>query len=172
LVTSSNDFSFCDALNGAGEPCRAYRHEASRFCIFHDPAYREQRLANSSAGGATPAKSSILDDVLVDLGDAAGIQAVLDLTVRLELLGRINPARSRNIIRALSVAQRNLTASRNARSVVDADRYRMGREVTADVIDLAVKEAAAADAPAPAPRSPRPRSEPSLESLVRLFERR
>jgi hypothetical protein len=107
----------CTALTKDGTPCRvASRHGASH-CLNHDPGYHEEQRANAAAAGrASGAARRQLEPVdlgFVNLTNRTGIQALLDALLRLELLGKLPSARSRMVVRLLSLAIRNFdTAAR------------------------------------------------------------
>jgi len=113
------------ALNKAGKPCAFVARRASGLCINHDPAYHEQQRLNARKGAAasvaTRRSRSIRVDA-VDLSSRVRIQALLDAVIRLELLGRIPPSRSRNLIRALSLAGRTLAPATEEAAANDAAR--------------------------------------------------
>lgn len=101
----------CTALKRDGSPCRFAARKATGLCINHDPSYREQQYENSRRGGRkTFAGRHVIPIPLdqVDLTNRASVQAVLDAVVRMEILGVLPAARSRNLIRGLSIANRNL----------------------------------------------------------------
>ncbi len=106
----------CTANSHSGLPCRFRVRPGVAVCFNHDPA---QRLARRSAavnagrasGAARRAPAALLAETVLALTDRVSIQAVIDAVVRLELAGRIPPARSRNILRALSIAVRNFDRS-------------------------------------------------------------
>jgi hypothetical protein len=140
-TTSSRRFCFA-VRDDDGGPCQAPPRSESHYCIFHDPDYDRQHLANARLGGEASgrARQPIRPwDVLLYVGNAEGVQAVLDNVVRLELLGRISPARSRNILRALSVASRNVQSA-----AFDTRQYSKLAETLADMITEATDEAATA----------------------------
>jgi hypothetical protein len=143
-----------------GEICGFPARSEHAFCINHDPEYQAIQRQNSSAGGhnsGASRRSLSVHSLNVWLGDRAGIQAALDTVVRLELLGRISPARSRNIIRALAIAARNFDDPRRPRRDYDAEGYGSYREILDADLDLALDEARANDTPPPRMPPPLPR---------------
>ncbi|MGI8925417.1 MAG: hypothetical protein ACR2HN_02075, partial [Tepidiformaceae bacterium] len=101
-----------------GRACRMAARQASAHCIAHDPEYRDEQHANSTAGGVASAdarrKLEAIDLDFVSLTDRPSIQALLDAVFRQELLGELPTARGRLLVRMLSLAIRNLDrASRN-----------------------------------------------------------
>jgi hypothetical protein len=98
--------------------CGFYPIRGRPLCRNHDPRNREQHRAQSVAGGRAnrrPQAKVEVGDINISLKDRSGIQAILHAVIALEFVGQISPARSRNIVRALSVATRNFddTAHRN-----------------------------------------------------------
>ncbi len=133
-----------------GQPCGFPARREHAYCINHDPEYQEHQRQNSTAGGhnsgaSRPALS--VHNLNVWLGNRAGIQAALDTVVRLELLGRISPTRSRNVLRALAIAARNFDDPKHPRIAHDADGYGAFREIIDADLDLALDEARAHDTP-------------------------
>jgi len=107
----------CTALTKVGTPCGAPARRASGLCVNHDSGYREEHQANAAAGGrASGIARRQLEPVdlgFVNLTNRTAIQALLDSLLRLELLGKLPPARSRMLVRILSLAIRNFdTAAR------------------------------------------------------------
>jgi len=101
----------CTATTKTGEPCRARPLVDSSFCVYHDPDYAEQHRQNSQAGGVASGVARqplpLADPGALDLSDRAGVQAVIDFVLRLELCGKMPPSRSRPIVRLLGFAYRN-----------------------------------------------------------------
>jgi hypothetical protein len=155
----------CHALARDQTPCsfpsRAYRP----YCINHDPVYYEQQRENARRAGIASgfSRSPVdLEAILLYLGDRAGIQAAIDLVVRLELSAKISPARSRNILRALSIASRNF--DRNPCSPARHDHNHFSNlleqldRIAADVLaDARANDAAAAESNPRPVRTPEPR---------------
>ncbi len=158
----------CSDLTDRGLPCRFPARTSSDRCVNHDPGYAATRRANAVAGGLASGqarKPIPLSEVHLDFLDRAGIQAALEAVVRLEMVGRISPARSRNILRALSIAQRNF--DRDAARPAGSDRrdrqesvryYRARRDISRNLAAV-TEEAALRDTPQPTslPGSTRPR---------------
>jgi hypothetical protein len=118
----------CSGTRADGQPCRFAARRASGLCINHDPAYASRQRQNARKGSAYSRETRRREAALpagVDLYSAVGIQAALDLVVRLELAGAITSNRSRNVIRALSIASRNRTvrADRTFRASDELSRY-------------------------------------------------
>jgi hypothetical protein len=169
-----------------GDPCRFPARREHIYCINHDPAYREQRREQSRRAGLASAASRAttpgIEHLTLYLGDRAGVQAVIDLVIRLELLGQISAVRSRNILRACAIALRNLSTRRSAGlSGPDLEAYLDLREDIETLIPDALAQARANDAPpprnadSPTPRpakSPIPRypGTPTLANLAALFD--
>jgi len=107
----------CTALTKDGTPCRVASLRGASHCLNHDPGYQEEQQANSAAGGrASGVARRHLEPVdlgFVNLTNRTAIQALLDALLRLELLGKLPTARSRMLVRILSLAIRNFdTAAR------------------------------------------------------------
>jgi hypothetical protein len=116
----------CSATRNDGEPCGFAARRQSGLCINHDPDYAKQQRANVLKGSSHSRQARQQAAMLspgIDLFSATGIQAALDLVVRLELAGAISSSRSRNLIRALSLASRN-------RTVTAADAFRRSAELS------------------------------------------
>ena len=142
-----------------GDPCLFPARSSHAYCINHDPEYRLRQRENTRKGGLASALTrSAADSASLRLwiGDRAGIQAALDAVIRLELHGRISPARSRNVLRALAIAARNFNDPNRPVEPYDADDYGVFRELIDEGLDDALDEAAARDeAPPPPERAPR-----------------
>jgi hypothetical protein len=81
-----------------------------------NPAYREQQRENilkGSANSRAARKQPRLTMNDLDLSTRTGIQAALDAVLRLEFAGRIDPKRTRNLLRGLTLAARNFDPLRN-----------------------------------------------------------
>ncbi len=101
----------CSATTRAGNPCQFAARKATGLCINHDPAYAQQQRKNveNATRRSLQVRTAIpIPLEQVDLSTRASIQAILDAVVRLELAGKLPPVRARNILRALSIATRNL----------------------------------------------------------------
>ena len=114
----------CSASTRDNIPCRFPARRNTTLCINHDPTYTAQQSLNSRTGTAAASHSRRLlaaqrSDTAVfnldtmPLADRASIQALLDAVIRLELSGRIPGARTRNLLRALSIAVRNFDTPRS-----------------------------------------------------------
>lgn len=102
----------CHGLTKAGAPCRVPPRRQRDFCFNHDPEFADQQRANvraaGRASGAARRKATELPVAsFVNLIDRSGVQAAIDAMFRLELFGKIPPARSRVFVRLLSLAVRN-----------------------------------------------------------------
>jgi hypothetical protein len=153
-----------------GQPCGFPARYEHAYCINHDPEYQEHQRQNSTAGGHNSGASRqalSVHNLNVWLGNRAGIQAALDTVIRLELLGRISPTRSRNVLRALAIAARNFDDPKHPRIAHDADGYGAFREIIDADLDLALDEARAHDTPPPRTPAPRRRSLAEIWAGVR-----
>jgi len=146
--------TLCAALTKTGARCTFVARRDSGLCINHDPAYREQQRLNTLKGAAAAAefRSRAIRADAIDLSSRIGIQALLDAVIRLEIYGRISPARARTLIRALSLAARNFppTSERQRRSgqpaAHDAEAYERYRANLDRTILPLVEQAEARDA--------------------------
>lgn len=105
----------CGATTRAGAPCRFSARKESGLCVNHDPAYKEQQRDNTRKGGQRSAEARFDPNMAealplreLNFATRADIQATIALVTRLELFGRLSPVRSRNLLRALSIAARNI----------------------------------------------------------------
>jgi len=145
--------SYCSATARSGEPCQFPARRGSSLCINHDPAYATRQRRNTLKGAAASVASRQSTPIrldAVDLSTRAGVQAVLDAVIRLELLGRIPSGRARNLIRALSLATRNfdppsLTQRQYGYPVNHASAYRDSRAAIDRRLEAACREAEARD---------------------------
>lgn len=143
-----------------GQPCLFPARHEQPFCINHDPEYKAHQRQNATKGGLASARSRAAVDVenlCLWIGDRAGVQAALDTVIRLELLGRISPTRSRNILRALAIAARNFPDPRRPTITYDSGDYGTYRELIDEGLAEALEQAAARDAPPPRPDPPPPK---------------
>jgi len=104
--------SRCQSFTDRGTPCQMRARIGSAHCISHDPDYRDTARANAVAGGVASGEARrVPGDALhipgFSLGDRRHIQLILDAVLRMDLAGRIEPGRSRRVIKALSIAVRN-----------------------------------------------------------------
>jgi hypothetical protein len=132
----------CSATRNDGQPCGFAARRDSGLCINHDPAYAKQQRANVLKGSShsrQARKQAAMLSPGIDLFSATGIQAALDLVVRLELSGAVSSSRSRNLIRALSLASRNrtVTAADAFRRPAELSHYRLLAERLARHVTLA-----------------------------------
>jgi hypothetical protein len=166
-ATTSSESYQCEAVSSSGKPCRAGIGSGAQFCYFHDPEHEETRRASSALGGHNAARNRRpLHPVDVDIGlsDREGIEAILSAVIRLEFLGHISPTRSRNILRAASIALRGL--ERRPRTSIEkqlADEWHFNLMYNID--DIAA-EARANDTPKPSPVAP---AAPGAENLLRAI---
>lgn len=105
----------CSALTRSGDPCGFSARKEFGLCVNHDPSYKEKQNENTRKGGRRSAEARFDPNIAealplhrLDFSSRADIQATVALVARLELFGRISPVRSRNLLRALSIAARNV----------------------------------------------------------------
>jgi hypothetical protein len=104
--------SNCTATTRLGRPCLANPRVGRPYCIAHDPEFRARFLEGSREGGlasghARNAAANLEVDGL-DLTNRGGLQALIDVVLRLELTGQLSVRRSRSIGRLLALAVRNV----------------------------------------------------------------
>lgn len=131
----------CTGLTKAGEACGFSARRESGLCINHDPTYRE-RQAENTRRGLEAAHAATRKELRArvrepgfsqfNLTTRERVQACLDGVIRLEMEGRIPLARSRNIIRACSLAMRNFNPPKHVgvqryESRHDLERYQEAR---------------------------------------------
>lgn len=160
--------------------CHFPARRTRSWCINHDPTYAEQQRENSrrAARASVAARQPVdLEAFALNLSNRAGIQAAIDLVIRLELYGKISPARSRNILRALSVAVRNFDDDRRPPATHDSIEYDKFTLANLTLVDEILATARESDAPPPKESKPERIPVPSttfLRQLARLrteFER-
>jgi len=105
---------FCSAHTNHG-PCQASPRHDTDWCIFHDPAYAAERRANSAFGGRRSRRLKDLPPIQMDLTTRAGIQDATARLVHMQLRAEIPVARATAIIRAIEIAERNLTQASRRR---------------------------------------------------------
>jgi hypothetical protein len=130
--------------------CGFYPIKGRPFCRNHDPRYREQHRAQSAAGGRAnrrPQASLEVEHINISLKDRSGIQALLHTVISLELLGQISPTRSRNIVRALSVATRNFDDTAHHNRAAQTDDHDLDVAALLRFANNFTEEAAINDAP-------------------------
>lgn len=180
----------CQAFKDDGSPCKFSAPVDHEYCRNHDPniSEEERREAAARAGRASGVARQPLPVQAVDLdfSTRAGVQAALEVITRMELLGRITPVRSRNILRALTLAHRNFDKARfvpgtGERFLHNQREYRDSRQALIRNIAHIAEEAAARDAEqAPSPpsnsrRSPSnqlPDPMPILNTILKQARRR
>ncbi|MCA9852452.1 MAG: hypothetical protein KC482_02445 [Dehalococcoidia bacterium] len=105
-----------------GQPCRAWPRRHTGLCIFHDPDYDPVHRANSARGGSRPRQDQTeVEDIAhlaVDLTSPSGIQSILDVILRHQLLGHLPVARTNQLIQLLRVAAYNVTRIPQPESVL------------------------------------------------------
>lgn len=104
----------CHATTKRNTPCKFPARRQSQYCINHDPTYREQQQQHRQRGTENARKARNKPQLQLydlDLTDRATIQALLETILNLELRGQITQSRTRNTIRLLSLASRNLRNS-------------------------------------------------------------
>lgn len=110
----------CSATTRSGNPCRFVARRESGLCINHDPAYAARQRENTLTGARASldkrheiaaqraeVEHRLLAPDPISLDDRAGVQAVVEAVLRLEITGGLSTTRARNAIRLLSIAVRN-----------------------------------------------------------------
>ena len=101
----------CQSLTKAGAPCRFPPQRDAGLCINHDRAYRDTQRLNVRHGAMASAKSRSGASVVLadfDLSTSQGIQQALGVVVRMELAGKLPIKRARDLLRAISLATREI----------------------------------------------------------------
>ena len=104
----------CSARNRRGKPCRFPARRGRALCINHDPEYRQKQEENRRKGSKEAQRQRHRPPVTLaelDLSERSSIQALVEAVITLELRGSMSATRSRNLIRLLSIATRNLRNS-------------------------------------------------------------
>jgi hypothetical protein len=104
----------CSALTRAGIPCRFPPRIGTSYCINHDPSSdpREAAIrAGFASGRARRSPAEHLLDAAFSLSDRAGVQALIDATLRLVIARRIPPATVDQVFRGCALAIRNFDAT-------------------------------------------------------------
>lgn len=125
----------CSAKTNAGHPCRFAARKDTGLCINHDPSYKDQQLRNVREGARRSLESRRPLPVPLPglhLTSRGSIQALLDLVVRLELTGQLPEARARHLLRALSIATRNLDRGQMAH--IHREHYAYARHILDDLV--------------------------------------
>jgi hypothetical protein len=108
---SSPEAKICSAVaRRSGAPCQAYARPESAFCIFHDPAYSEDRRKNASVGGKASGSARQAKPVPLAYLDVSTPQRRAELfgyLISATLTGRISPAQSDAIHRSLAMVMRD-----------------------------------------------------------------
>ena len=100
----------CSGTRKDGQPCGFAARRETGLCINHDPSYIERQRENRERGLRNSANNRRAMPIRLDefdLSERASVQALVDAVMRLELTGRLSDARSRRLIRLLSIAVRN-----------------------------------------------------------------
>jgi hypothetical protein len=106
---AENSFEECAGITRGGEPCRASPRKGARFCIFHDPAYREIQRSNSAAGGRASARARVqkAEDLQpYHITDPAERRYLIGLLLEGQFTGKVPPARARSILSTLDALAR------------------------------------------------------------------
>ncbi len=104
----------CSAQNRKGKHCRFPARRGRGLCINHDPEYRQKQEENRLKGSKEAQRQRNRPPVTLaelDLSERSSIQALVEAVITLELRGSMSATRSRNLIRLLSIATRNLRNS-------------------------------------------------------------
>ena len=114
IRSTPKDFAFlplrcCIALTRRGTSCRMRPMRDSDYCVSHDPrvdanAASERAWKVSAAARRKPAQ--LLEAVLT-LSSRVGIQAFLDIIIRLHFAGHLTDAQAKVALRAASIASHN-----------------------------------------------------------------
>ena len=141
----------CPAITRAGTPCKAPPLNDADHCLFHSPATAEAQHDSRRQGGIASGVSrrsgpADISPEAISLSGRPAIQALLDAIVRLELTGRLAPTRTRNLLRALSLAIRNLEESAEAPPALEGPAYEGSRHALDTILEDVCDAAYRADA--------------------------
>jgi hypothetical protein len=157
-----------------GRLCRFPARRDRPYCINHDPESRDGQLAHARRASAKAAqlrrRTPGVQDIALFLGSRSGVQAAIDFLVRAEFLGQVSPTRSRNILRLLHAAIRNLGPDGRFRDDAMADYLNYREDIEAFMPDV-LALARACDTPAPPPARPAANRAPAPQppSLKKTF---
>lgn len=103
----------CHALTRKGLPCRFPARKGTGFCINHEPGADTRNAAAraSAAAAARRIPAEHLLDAAFSLSDRAGVQALLDATLRLAIARRIPATTVDQVFRGCALAIRNFDAA-------------------------------------------------------------
>jgi hypothetical protein len=108
----------CPHAFNDGSICGAQSLAFDDYCYNHSPNTADQRRENAAAAGRASGEARrptgadrILgdEDIAVNTTDPAQLQVLIDAIMRMELEGRFPPARSRQVVRLLALAVRNVS---------------------------------------------------------------
>ncbi len=101
----------CSGTTRKGFPCRFPPRVGTNFCINHDPGadLREAAVRARAAARRSPAEHLL--DAAFSLSDRAGVQALIDATLRLAIARRIPATTVAQIFRGCALAIRNFDAT-------------------------------------------------------------
>ena len=104
----------CRGITRAGVPCRFPPLKGASYCINHDPSAdpREAAVrAGLASGRARRSPAEHLLDAAFSLSDRAGVQALIDATLRLAIARRIPTTTVEQVFRGCALAIRNFDAA-------------------------------------------------------------
>lgn len=103
----------CSALTRKGLPCRFPARKGTSFCINHEPGAdtRDAAARASAVAAARRSPAEHLLDAAFSLSDRAGVQALIDATLRLAIARRIPTTTVNQVFRGCALAIRNFDAA-------------------------------------------------------------
>ncbi|HML97134.1 MAG TPA: hypothetical protein PKD75_01510 [Tepidiformaceae bacterium] len=105
---------YCRGITRAGIPCRFPPLKGASYCINHDPSADPRQAAaraGLASGRARRSPAEHLLDAAFSLSDRAGVQALLDATLRLAIARRIPTTTVDQVFRGCALAIRNFDAA-------------------------------------------------------------
>ncbi len=101
----------CHALTRKGLPCRFPPRVGASYCINHEPGANPREAAIRARAAARPSPAEHLLDAAFSLSDRAGVQALIDATLRLAIARRIPTTTVEQVFRGCALAIRNFDAA-------------------------------------------------------------
>ncbi|GMV85453.1 MAG: hypothetical protein AMXMBFR80_13090 [Dehalococcoidia bacterium] len=101
----------CSALTRKGFPCRFPPRIGTTFCINHEPGADPREAAIRARAASRRSPHEHLLDAAFSLSDRAGVQALIDATLRLAIARRIPTATVDQVFRGCALAIRNFDAA-------------------------------------------------------------
>lgn len=110
----THDRPRCSALTRKGIPCRFPPLKGTSFCLNHDPSADPRDAAvraGLASGRARRSPAEHLLEAAFSLSDRAGVQALIDATLRLAIARRLPTTTVDQVFRGCALAIRNFDAA-------------------------------------------------------------